>query len=243
MNMYILVEGSKTEAVLYPSWISHCLPRYQQWSLPEEARAGGDGFYLISGYGYPSIYAHLKNAVATINACGTYDIFIVSLDAEENSFRERYEEVRARIAAFPPASPCRPFIVVQDCCIETWLLANNTDITNVSEGDAAPFFAWYDVTRDDPEDMPAPEEYSVRAKYHEKYLRSALTACTGRGFQKGRPGRCARKEYWSHMRLRLETMGDQLFSLRRFARFLDNPMEYMEQDDVILAQRFGRQSS
>ncbi len=212
--------------LLYPKWLSYSLPDYTQYAKPEDAQTGGNGYYLISGYGIPSIYDHIRDAIATIQAAGSYDLFVVSLDAEDESFAVRYAEIEEQIARHTLPEGCQSFIVVQDCCIETWLLSNATAITNPPPNNcnAAAFFDHYDVTENDPELLPKPEgERGSRAKYHTKYLKGVLTACVGRGYVKGRSGPYCDEAYWQGMCGRLDSHPQHMNSFRRFVNFLRNP--------------------
>ncbi len=228
MNIYILVEGERAESILYPLWISHCQPRFRHLRIPEDAQPDSDGYYIISGYGFPSVYRHISDAVHTINECGTYDFFVVGIDAEELSYEERYAEIEEKINLESLNCGCTPIIIVQNCCLETWLLGNNTIIKNNDHIDERTkcFFDWYDVTRNDPELMSSKEEFFTKAKYHEKYLRTVLTTCRGRGYQKGRPHSCGTPEYWGDLLRRLEMFPGHISSFKKFVDFFADPESF-----------------
>lgn len=225
MNMYILVEGEKAEPTLYPLWIKYCQPQFRQLRVPEEALPNVDGYYLISGYGFPSVYKHIADSIATINECGGFDFFVVGIDAEDLAYEDRYHEIEEKINLEPLNDNCTPIIMVQNCCLETWLLGNNTIIQNNDQADisAQDYFNWYDVTCKDPESMTSGIDNHTTAQYHEKYLRTVLTACRGRGYQKRRPQSCGTFDYWSSLLHRLNNDPNHLMSFRKFVDFFRNP--------------------
>lgn len=61
MNLYFILEGEKTEILLYPKWISYVLPNYTQVDF--ENQVDTNNFYIFSGGGIPSIYNHTVNAI------------------------------------------------------------------------------------------------------------------------------------------------------------------------------------
>jgi len=123
MNLYFLVEGV-TERKLYPKWLEHLLPSYIRISDPHDAYR--NNYFLISGGGYPSLLDnHLKNSVEDITSSGNYDFFILVLDSDEVTVDERINEVNNRIFNENiNLGSCELKIIVQNKCIETWLLGN-----------------------------------------------------------------------------------------------------------------------
>lgn len=62
MNLYFLVEGRRTEAKVYPKWLSHLLPHFSRVERFNEV--DDKNYFLISGEGNPSILdVHLPNAI------------------------------------------------------------------------------------------------------------------------------------------------------------------------------------
>ena len=82
MNLYMLVEGKRTEKKIYPQWLLHTVPQLTRVTQPQDAIS--NNYYIISGNGYPSILTHTKQAVETINGLGgLYDFFAVIVDSED----------------------------------------------------------------------------------------------------------------------------------------------------------------
>lgn len=54
MNIYLLVEGEKTEPKMYPAFLSYLLPELIRIDLPHEAIGKKNCYYLMTGGGIPS---------------------------------------------------------------------------------------------------------------------------------------------------------------------------------------------
>ncbi len=172
MNLYFLLEGKRTEPQLYRRWLRHALP-----DLPEVRHAGeltDGGFRLRSAGGYPQILDRIRGSVEEVESTGVrLDQFFVCLDAEEESYDERH----ARVAEFLQGlNPSFGFtVIVQNSCIETWFLGDRSLLRPSPKTDELrDLRSYYDVSRDDPEDMPAPAGYATRARFHFAYLKAVL---------------------------------------------------------------------
>ncbi|MCP4003850.1 MAG: hypothetical protein GY725_06605 [bacterium] len=172
MKLYFLLEGQRTEPRLYRRWLEHALPDlHRVWDASELT----DGsFVLESAGGYPGILDRIQDSVEGVISAGVrLDQFFVCLDADEESYHERY----ARASRFLQAqSPPFPFtVIVQHCCIETWLLGDRSLLRPPPKTEELRALrAHYDVRRDDPEAMPAPEGYATRAQFHYDYLKAVV---------------------------------------------------------------------
>lgn len=66
MNIYLLMEGSKTEPVVYNAWINHVAPHMSQVKKLSDIKE--NNFYIISSQGYPRILTHaIADTVKDIN--------------------------------------------------------------------------------------------------------------------------------------------------------------------------------
>ena len=63
MNLYIIVEGDKTELSVYPSWIMQLAPQLSR--IDDAWEVADNNYYLFSGGGIPHIYSHVVHAVAS----------------------------------------------------------------------------------------------------------------------------------------------------------------------------------
>ena len=123
MRLYFLVEGRRTEAIVYPGWLAHLVPGLTRIRRHDDA--ADNSYFLLSAEGYPSIQEYLASAVDDVNAAGNYDYLIVSLDADESSVDERAEEVSEMLATRGAIlRGTRLVTIVQNRCIETWFLGN-----------------------------------------------------------------------------------------------------------------------
>ena len=96
MNLYIVVEGSRTELNVYPAWLALLAPQMHRienaWDLKE------NNCYMFSGGGIPSVYDHIVHAaedINNINAGGIkYDYLVVCMDTGHlNSFGNWFQFV------------------------------------------------------------------------------------------------------------------------------------------------------
>jgi len=53
-SLYILVEGEKTKPALFRAWLPLLIPKFGALTIPEDSERQ-NGFYLLAGYGYPSL--------------------------------------------------------------------------------------------------------------------------------------------------------------------------------------------
>ncbi len=172
MNLYFLLEGKRTEPQLYRRWLAHALPELRKVRYASELTDGG--FVLRSAGGYPRILERIRDSVEEVESAGVrLDQFFVCLDAEEESYDERYATVARHLQKLDP--PFSFAVIVQNCCIETWLLGNRSLLKPPPKTDELrKLRAYYDVSHEDPEKMPARPGYATRALFHHDYLKSIL---------------------------------------------------------------------
>lgn len=174
MNLYILVEGKSTEYIIYPKWLSHILPNINRvFNIQEVAK---DNYFLISGFGYPSILNHLKNSIEEINDLNIFDYFIVCMDVDESTITEREGEILKYIQDHNlTLDNCELKIILQNRCFETWLLGNRRVYSrNPNDADLDDFTRFYNVYEDDPELMGTYHGYNTHAQFHYAYLKKIL---------------------------------------------------------------------
>ena len=168
MNLYILVEGRRTESRVYPKWIAYLLPHYSRVLSPDAI--GRNSYFLVSGEGYPRLLdIVLSRAIEDINSCGRYTYFVICLDADDVSVQERRLEVQSRLdSASPPLdSSVTARIVVQNRSIETWFLGNRVVFPRNPTGRRfREFVQFYDVSGNDPEAMGVMAGYANHAEFH-----------------------------------------------------------------------------
>lgn len=218
MNAYFLVEGKRTEALLYPAWLSHCVPSLGKIESPD--RAQGNSYYLVSGEGYPCILReHLENSIRDIEQYKCYDYFVVVIDADEESVSDRKEEVHTAIRECPARldmNRTNVYVIVQNRCIETWLLGNRRIFKRNCQNDILrAFCAFYDVGSNCPELLPRHPDYTTHSSFHIDYLRLMFQEQKIK-YTKSNPGHALDRKYFEQLLRRLTKHPFHLATFREF---------------------------
>jgi hypothetical protein len=88
MNIYFLVEGKKTELIIYPKWLSYLVPELKRVQYYDQINE--NSYYIISAKGNARmIHDGIPNAVEKIQEIGNYNYFVICLDADEDTVEER----------------------------------------------------------------------------------------------------------------------------------------------------------
>lgn len=176
MNLYILVEGRKTERILYPIWIKYLAPHMKRVTSISDVVA--NNFYLISGEGYPSLLdVKLEDSLKDIRQQGNFDVFWIVLDSDDETVDARRDLVFQRVNdSGIDIGNCLVEVIVQKPCIETWGLGNRSMISvNQLHGDMSGLFRHYNVRDNDPELMEKePVFLGSNSLFHERYLKEML---------------------------------------------------------------------
>lgn len=223
MNLYMLVEGKRTEKKIYPQWLLHTVPQLTRVTQPQDAIS--NNYYIISGNGYPSILTHTKQAVETINGLGgLYDFFAVIVDSEDVGVETRRKEISDAIESVGINLPVNTFVIVQNYCIETWLLGNKKFIQpNPTLPELKDCMDFYNVRLNDPEEMDKPAWHTgTKASFHDYYLDKIFRGRTGGRlvYNKTTPGEATKKHYLNSLVKRhssdrhISTFGELLAFLR-----------------------------
>ncbi len=223
MNLYILVEGRRTESRVYPKWISYLLPHYSRAFSPDAVMR--NSYFLISGEGYPRLLdVALQHSIEDINSCGRYAYFVICIDADEVSVEERRVEVQGRLdRASPPLdSSVTVRIIVQNRSIETWFLGNrNVFSRNPTGRRFREFVQFYDVSGNDPEEMGVMGGYATHAEFHHDYLREMFRE-RGITYTKRNPGHVADESYLNQLITRVEDCREHLMTFQNFLTLCRN---------------------
>lgn len=172
MNFYLLVEGKSTEPKLYRKWLRYLFPDHREVSHASEL--DGQSFRIRSAGGYPLVLKLLRESCEEIQASGKrLDRFFLCLDAEEQSYAARYQEASQALQRLTPPFPF--VVIVQDCCIETWLLGDRGLTRRPARKPLLQSLrAGYDVQVKDPELLPTGAGFATRARFHLHYLKAVL---------------------------------------------------------------------
>lgn len=215
-SIYLLVEGKSTEPKLYPNWLRWLLPGYTQVDTPSDA--GDHHFYLISGEGYPRLLTDtLPDAIDDVNDNPNFRYFLICLDSDELSVDERREEVQEYLAEHR-LKHAEVHIIVQNRCIETWLLGNRQIYPSNPhrDEDCIRFCRHYDVAALDPEAMPLHHDFRWHSHFHAAYLKAVFKERTFVGYRKHQPGQSVERHYLDELLNRIQASPGQLGSFAEF---------------------------
>lgn len=230
MNIYFLVEGRRTEIKIYPKWLSYLLPELIE--IDDFYDVSENNYYIFSGGGIPNIYNHLKNAIQDVNEVDKYDYFILILDAEEFSVQDRKDEIEQKInkLAFQGIylKSTTFATIVQNRCIETWFLGNDTLIDNdtlINNGQAKKnlineYINYYDISTNNPEQM-GKYTFNTHAQFHKKYLREILKS-KGMRYSEGNIKDVGTKKYFDCICNRNLKNNNELKSFKEFITLCKN---------------------
>ena len=213
MNLYFLVEGRRTEKKVYRAWIHHVFPDLREAATIEEVES--NHFFLIHGGGYPLYCSRIPAALEDIVRHGVIDGFSICIDAEGYSVESKMNEINKITSEASPFPNCH--VIVHNCCMETWFLGYRKMLRrNPQREQLRAFKQFYDVSREDPEQMGCPPEYEFRAQFHVTYLKEMLRE-RGLSYTKSRPGCVTEKHYFNALVERNAQTG-HLNSFRRLIK-------------------------
>lgn len=222
MNVYFLVEGRRTEMILYPAWIQLLKPAYQRLDTPFILNSDpnlDNTFYLFSGRGFPSILNHLEKSIEDVNKIAQINYLVVCLDADDRSV----DETKRIVTDFINENglilnSARLIILVQKCCIETWLLGNRRFFSrNATDPKLLECINFFDILNNDPELMePISNQYN-KAQYHEYYLRQLFKARNTK-YSKKQPGDTIQRHYLDEL-IRRQQDTNHISSFGEFMSF------------------------
>ncbi len=136
--------------------------------------------------------------------------FFVCVDAEDMPVGDKLRELTEEIVRSEEETGVRTGnahfeteVIVQNCCIETWLLGNAKMMaTNPTTDRLVQCRRFFDVRLDDPETMRAPPTFATRAQFHEHYLR-AMFEERNLVYAKKSPGEALKAHYLQALRERV----------------------------------------
>jgi len=223
MNVYFLLEDSKSFFKVLPHWLSYELPTFLRISNPSEFYGDGDKFLLQSGFGYPQIKNNFEQTVLTFQEKDIpIDYFVICFDGDAQKNSKIASEKNFFESIFNQYSvKYRYEIFVLNRCFETWLIGNRSVCISASSSkDFEPYLDFYDVISSDPEKMNSPAEFTSVSDYHFRYLQSMLRYSKNKkNYSKGHPLAVSTKEYFQELCSRTEETSD-LRSLKKFLDFL-----------------------
>ena len=214
MNLYIIVEGRRTEKKVYPEWLNYLIPEIKRVNWAYEAKK--NNYYLFNGNGFPSLlHNHLKNSVQEINELKTFEYLVLILDVDETTIKEVEDFVSDNNIIL---SNCNLIIIPQNRCIETWFLGNKSIFkSNPQNSDLREYIKFYNVKENDPELMGVFEGYNTHSQFHADYCTDFLRERNIR-YTKNNPNGVVEKQYLTKLIERNRETG-HISSFRTFVDF------------------------
>ena len=229
MNIYFLVEGKSTEKKIYPKWLEYLIPNLVRVQYYDQVE--NNNYYLISGQGYPRIlYDGLENAVDKILEAPRYDYLVICVDADEESVEERIQYIREFIRGKEiNLGKTKVEIIVQNRCIETWLLGNKRifDSRQPLDLPLASYVNYYDVSQNNPEEM-GKDKMRNHADFHYEYLREVFRSKNST-YSKKNPKDAKEKYYFEELQKRVRDQPEDLKTFQFFLEFCERIKNIMIQ--------------
>ena len=215
MNIHIAVEGVIGEVKVYKAWVTLVNPRLSYASHISEVV--NDNFSIVAGGGFPQYYDTIDAAIDDVNNHGNIQRLVISVDSEEFSYQDKYNEIEDHISG----SSCLAeiWIVVQHFCLETWALGNQIILTRHPHSDRLrQYINFFNVSIEDPELLPGySQEQLNRAQFAAKYLKCALNEKFSKlTYSKSNPIALLHPNYFNRVKQRLDSTGH----IKSFAHFL-----------------------
>ena len=139
------------------------------------------------------------------------------LDADEQPVQDRIEKVISVVNQLNiDLGKTRIETIVQNRCIETWLLGNRKIfIRQPQDEDLRDYINHYNVSEDDPEQMPDKNGFISQSQFHYDYLKRIFRE-RGISYSKSNPGYACDKPYLEQLIKRGEDSPEHLQTFTRF---------------------------
>ncbi len=176
------------------------------------------------------MYDGLENAVDKISEAIRYDYLVICVDADEESVDERIQYIRDFISNKAiNLGKTKVEIIVQNRCIETWLLGNKKifDSRQPLESPLVDYVNYYDVSQSDPEEMG---KYEMRnhADFHYEYLREVFRS-RNTTYSKKNPKNAKERYYFDELKKRVQVQPQDLQTFQLFLEFCERVTNVMAQ--------------
>lgn len=220
MNVYFLLEGARTEPIVYRAWLSYLVPQLQEVEFTNQAIH--NHYRLFSVGGVTQVIPQLPTAIEEVNQAGNYDFLVVSRDSEDLSVAEIHQEVDdcVRTCGVELNPPAQLVVIVQNRCIETWFLGNRAFIPQSStKSELQAYLNFFDVSANDPELMPAYPGITPAVRFHHTYFSRLHEATTKKPYSKRNPQFVIQKDFLDQLISRTADHPDHLQSFQDFFAF------------------------
>jgi len=221
MNLYIIVEGRRTEKKVYPAWISHLIPRLSlvNWAY----QVNNNDYFLFNGNGFPALlHNHLKNSIEEVNALEKFNYLVLVLDVDESTVDGRIEEVNEFLEENDiELNPNTELVIIpQNRCIESWFLGNSKVFKqNPQNSDLVQYVQFYNVKTNDPEEMGIHPNFKTHSQFHADYCTEFLRERKIR-YSKNRPNGVVEIDYLESL-IRRNKETNHIESFKLFVDFCE----------------------
>ena len=160
----------------------------------------------------------IEAGVEDVSATKQLDRLVISVDSEEMTFHEKWQEIDGVVRALGKNLEYK--IIVQHFCLETWALGNKVIVSrNPKNTKIQELRMHFDVLNNDPELLPDyPEDNRNRSQFAEYYLRKLLNEkYRNLSYTKNNPKALLHKKYFHQVKKRWETTRH----IKSFKFFLD----------------------
>ncbi len=218
MNLYIIVEGRRTEKKVYPHWLTQLIPELipVNWAY----QVTNKNYYLFNGNGFPALlHNHLKNSIEEVNELDKFNYLVLILDVDESTVDGRITEVNEFLTKnnLELNADTELVIIPQNRCIESWFLGNPKVFKqNPQSSELVKYVQFYNVKENDPELMGVYPEFNTHSQFHADYCTEFLRERNIR-YSKNRPNGVVNKDYLENLILRNEETNH----LNSFKYFID----------------------
>lgn len=206
MNFYIVVEGEKSEILIYKKWIKYIRPN--QKCVYNLSEITNNNFIIYAGYGYPFYLDVIDAAIEDVNSHNSIDRLVIAVDSEEMTYSEKFNEIND----FVKNKKCKIeiYLIIQHFCIETWALGNKVIIPRRPQNvRLRKYINFFNVISEDPELMPVyPDEKINRSQFALKYLKTAINErYRNLTYSKNNPKVLLNRNYFKRIKNRLKDTG------------------------------------
>lgn len=220
MNIYFLLEDSKSAFYVWSEWLREMLPNFTQAFQLNDIK---DYQYCIeSGYGYPAIKKYFIDSLKLIQTKKIkLDYFVLVYDSDDRNDIEIENEKTELKKLFNAAKISAKFeIIVMKKCFETWLIGNR-NVYPYNNDNFHKYEQFYNASILNPEDMGYPiNESSSVGNYHYRYFQEMLKCSVHKNYSKKRPGYAYNRFFLDGMIDRISTSED-LKSFREFVNIVE----------------------
>lgn len=204
MNILFIVEGKRSEKKLYKNWIPYlCSSLNYVLSISE---LNDNNFTIITGGGYPNYFRRIKEVFMDIKDLNSLNYVLICIDSEDLSFSEKQGQMWNFIEKECPRIDCEIKVIVQNHCIETWLMGNKRiNISSTSNKELQSYGDFHNVNILDPEDLTSIDERSI-GRFTFDYLKLMLRE-KGLSYSKNNIKHVGNKGYFNQLVKRYQNDG------------------------------------